>query len=146
MKLEVLVVDDFPVIRDGLRRILADTHDLIVAGEAFDDKSAMQKINERTWSLVILDLSMPGQAGIELIRRIKTVRPQIPILIFSMRHEAYQVIRAIRAGATGYLLKDDDSDLFLSAIRLVANGGSFFSHDLLPFFTPTALSGYPLDG
>jgi len=146
MKLEVLVVDDFPVIRDGLRRILADTHDLIVAGEAFDDKSAMQKINERTWSLVILDLSMPGQAGIELIRRIKTVRPQIPILIFSMHHEAYQVIRAIRAGATGYLLKDDDSDLFLSAIRLVANGGSFFSHDLLPFFTPTALSGYPLDG
>ncbi len=146
MKLEVLVVDDFPFIRDGLRRILADTHDLIVAGEAFDDKSAMQKINERTWSLVILDLSMPGQAGIELIRRIKTVRPQIPILIFSMHHEAYQVIRAIRAGATGYLLKDDDSDLFLSAIRLVANGGSFFSHDLLPFFTPTALSGYPLDG
>jgi len=146
MKLEVLVVDDFPVIRDGLRRILADTHDLIVAGEAFDDKSAMQKINERTWSLVILDLSMPGQAGIELIRRIITVRPKIPILIFSLHHEAYQVIRAIRAGATGYLLKDDDSDLFLSAIRLVANGGSFFSHDLLPFFTPTALSGYPLDG
>ena len=136
MKLEVLVVDDFPVIREGLKRILADSDDLIVAGEAFDAESAMQKIHERAWHLVILDLSMPGQSGVELIHRIKTERPQLPILIFSMHHEAHQFIRSIRAGATGYLLKDDDSEIFLNAIRVVANGGSFFSKDLLPFSMP----------
>jgi len=146
MKLEVLVVDDFPVIRDGLRRILADTDDLIVAGEAFDDVSAMEKIHERAWHLVILDLSMPGQAGVDLIRRIKAAYPQLPILVFSMHYEVHQVVRSIRAGAAGYLLKDDNSDLFLPAIRAVANGGAFFSHELQAFLTSAALTAQPMDG
>lgn len=133
MKLEVLVVDDHAAIRDGLKKILADTDDLIVAGEAGNGNAALEKVRERDWSLVVLDLSMPGQNGLELIRLIKRERPKLPILIFSMHHEEQYAVRAIRAGASGYLSKDGDSELLLPAMRKVAAGGVFVSPQLAEF-------------
>ncbi|MDO8248985.1 MAG: response regulator transcription factor [Rhodoferax sp.] len=130
MKLEVLVVDDHAAIRDGLKKILADTDDLIVAGEAGNGNAALGKVRERDWSLVVLDLSMPGQNGLELIRLIKRERPQLPVLIFSMHPEEQYAVRAIRAGASGYLSKDGDSELLLPAMRKVAAGGMFVSPQL----------------
>jgi len=130
MKFEVLVVDDHAIIRDGLRKILADTNDLIVAGEAGNGNAALEKVRERDWSLVILDLSMPGRNGLELIKLIKSERPKLPILIFSMHPEEQYAVRAIRAGASGYLSKDGDSELLLPAVRKVAAGGVFVSPKL----------------
>ena len=130
MKFEVLVVDDHAIIRDGLKKILADTDDLVVAGEADNGNMALAKIREREWSLVVLDLSMPGRNGLELIKLIKIERPKLPILIFSMHHEEQYAVRAIRAGASGYLSKDSDSELLLPAIRKVAAGGVFVSPKL----------------
>jgi two-component system, NarL family, invasion response regulator UvrY len=127
MKTEVLVADDHAIIRDGLKKILADTDDLIVAGEASNGNMVLDKIRERDWDMIVLDLSMPGRNGIELIKLIKTERPKLPILIFSMHSEEQYAVRAIRAGASGYLSKEDDSDLFLPAIRKVANGGKYIS-------------------
>lgn len=127
MKLEVLVVDDHAIIRDGLKKILADTSDLVVAGEAGNGNAALEKVRERNWSLVVLDISMPGRSGLELIKLIKSERPKLPILIFSMHHEEQYAVRAIRAGASGYLAKDGDSELLLPAIRKVAAGGVFIS-------------------
>jgi two-component system, NarL family, invasion response regulator UvrY len=127
MKTEVLVADDHAIIRDGLKKILADTDDLIVAGEASNGNMVMEKIRERDWDMIVLDLSMPGRNGIELIKLIKSERPKLPILIFSMHSEEQYAVRAIRAGASGYLSKEDDSDLFLPAIRKVANGGKYIS-------------------
>ena len=130
MKFEVLVVDDHAIIRDGLKKILGDTDDLIVAGEAANGNAALEKVRERDWSMVILDLSMPGRNGLELLKMIKAERPRLPILIFSMHHEEQYAVRAIRAGASGYLSKDGDSELLLPAVRKVAAGGVFISAKL----------------
>jgi len=127
MKLEVLVADDHAIIRDGLKKILADTDDLIVAGEAANGSAVLEKVRARDWSLLMLDISMPGRNGLELIKLVKAERPKLPILIFSMHHEEQYAVRAIRAGASGYLSKEGDTDLLLPAIRKVAAGGIFIS-------------------
>jgi DNA-binding NarL/FixJ family response regulator len=127
MKLEVLVADDHAIIRDGLKKILADTDDLVVAGEAANGTAVMEKVRARDWSLLVLDISMPGRNGLELIKLVKAERPKLPILIFSMHHEEQYAVRAIRAGAAGYLSKEGDTDLLLPAMRRVAAGGIFIS-------------------
>jgi len=127
MTFEVLVVDDHSIIRDGLRKILADTDDLIVAGEAANGNAALDKVRERDWDLLILDMSMPGRSGLELLKLIKIERPHLPVLVFSMHQEEQYAVRAIRAGAAGYLSKEGDSELLLPAIRKVVNGGVFIS-------------------
>ena len=127
MKLEVLVADDHAIIRDGLRKILADTDDLVVADEAANGVAVLEKVRARDWSLLVLDISMPGRNGLELIKLVKAERPKLPILIFSMHHEEQYAVRAIRAGAAGYLSKEGDTDLLLPAMRRVAAGGIFIS-------------------
>jgi DNA-binding NarL/FixJ family response regulator len=127
MKIEVLVADDHAIIRDGLKKIIADTDDLVVAGEASNGNAVLEKIRERDWGLLILDLSMPGRNGLELIKLIRTERPRLPVLIFSMHQEEQYAVRAIHAGASGYLSKEGDSELILPAIRKVAAGGVFIS-------------------
>ena len=130
MKFEVLVVDDHAIIREGLRKILSDTDDLVVAGEAGNGNAALERVRERDWGLVVLDLSMPGRNGLELIKLIKNERPRLPILIFSMYQEEQYAVRAIRAGASGYLSKDGDSELLLPALRKLVAGGMFVSSKL----------------
>jgi DNA-binding NarL/FixJ family response regulator len=88
---------------------------------------ALEKVRERDWGLVVLDLSMPGRSGIELIKLIKAEKPKCPVLIFSMHPEEQYAVRALRAGASGYLSKEGDSDLILPALRKVAAGGVYFS-------------------
>ena len=127
MKLEVLVADVHAIIRDGLRKILADTDDLVVADEAANGVAVLEKVRARDWSLLVLDISMPGRNGLELIKLVKAERPKLPILIFSMHHEEQYAVRAIRAGAAGYLSKEGDTDLLLPAMRRVAAGGIFIS-------------------
>jgi len=127
MKIEVLIADDHAIIRDGLKKILADTDDMVVAGEAMNGAVALEKVRERDWGLAVLDLSMPDRSGIELIKLIKAERPKCPVLIFSMHPEEQYAVRALRAGASGYLSKEGDSDLILPALRKVAGGGVYFS-------------------
>jgi DNA-binding NarL/FixJ family response regulator len=127
MKVEVLVADDHAIIRDGLKKILADTHDLVVAGEAANGATVLEQVRTRHWDLLTLDISMPGRNGLELIKLVKAEQPKLPILIFSMHAEEQYAVRAIRAGAAGYLSKEGDSDLLLPAMRKVAAGGMFIS-------------------
>lgn len=134
MKIEVLLADDHAIIRDGLKKILADTDDLVVAGEAGNGNAVLEKIRERDWGLLVLDLSMPGRNGLELIKLIKLERPKLPILIFSMHQEEQYAVRAIRAGAAGYLTKESDSSFLLPAMRKVAAGGVFVSQKVAELF------------
>jgi DNA-binding NarL/FixJ family response regulator len=127
MSLDVLVADDHAIIRDGLKKILADTDDLVVAGEASNGNMALDMVRARDWDLVVLDLSMPGRHGMELIKMIRAEKRRLPILIFSMHQEEQYAVRAIRAGANGYLSKESNSDLLLPAMRKVAAGGAFIS-------------------
>ena len=127
MKIDVLIADDHAIIRDGLKKILSDTDDMLVAGEAVNGHAALDLVRQRNWGLVVLDLSMPGRSGVELIKLIKNERPKCPVLIFSMHPEEQYAVRALRAGASGYLSKEADSDLILPALRKVAAGGVYFS-------------------
>ena len=126
-KLRVLLADDHAIIRDGLKQIVADTHDLVVAGEAANGLEVMQQVRDRNWDVLVLDISMPGRSGMELIHMIKDEKPELPILILSMHHEEQYAVRALKAGALGYLTKESDGDLLITAIRRVANGGVYIS-------------------
>lgn len=124
---KVLVADDHAIIRDGLKKILEDTEDLVVAGEAANGSAVMDQVRACDWDLLVLDLSMPGRSGLDLIRLVKAEKPRLAILIFSMHPEEQYAVRAIRAGASGYLSKESDSDLLLPAMRKVAAGGVYIS-------------------
>lgn len=138
MKIEVLVADDHAIIRDGLRKILADTDDMVVAGEACNGSATLDKVRERDWGLVVLDMSMPGRNGVDLIKLLKAERPKLPILVFSMHQEEQYAVRTIRAGASGYLSKEGDSDMLLPAMRKVAGGGVFVSQKVAELFVSDA--------
>jgi DNA-binding NarL/FixJ family response regulator len=127
MTIEVLVADDHAIIRDGLKKILAETSDMVVAGEAANAMAVLEQVRARDWNLLVLDMSMPGRSGLDLIKLVKAVRPRLPVLVFSMHQEEQYAVRAIRAGASGYLSKEGDSDLILPAMRKVASGGVFVS-------------------
>ena len=127
MKIDVLIADDHAIIRDGLKKILADTDDLEVTGEAANGNDALDLVRGRDWGLAVLDISMPGRSGLDLIKLVKAERPRLPVLVFSMHPEEQYAVRAIRAGASGYLSKEGDMDLLLPAMRKVAGGGVFVS-------------------
>lgn len=126
-KISVLLADDHRIIRDGLRQILADTDDMVVLGEAANGIEVMQLVREKEWGILVLDISMPGRSGLDLIRMIKDEKPSLPILVLSMHHEDQYAVRAIHAGASGYVTKESDSDLLVAAMRRVAAGGVYIS-------------------
>ncbi|MCQ8129127.1 response regulator [Methylomonas rivi] len=125
--IKVLLVDDHTILRDGLKQILADTDDIQAVDEAADGHEAIRKIQALALDAVIMDMSMPGRSGLELLKQIKLEKPKLPVLILSMHSEEQYAVRAYRAGAAGYLTKDSASTLLVSAIRKVANGGIFIS-------------------
>jgi len=126
-KYKVLLADDHAIIRDGLKQILADTEDLVVAGEAANGIEVLHLVRQKKWDVLVLDISMPGRNGLDLIHLVKDEQPELPILIFSMHHEEQYAVRALHAGASGYITKESDSDLLVAAIRRVAAGGVHIS-------------------
>jgi DNA-binding NarL/FixJ family response regulator len=129
-KIEVLIADDHTIIRDGLKQILADTGDIVVAGEAANGHAALEQVRARDWDVLVLDLSMPGKNGLDLIKQIKADKPALPILILSMHSEEQYAMRTLRAGASGYLNKESDSELLVAVIRKIAGGGIYVSAQL----------------
>lgn len=128
--IRVLLADDHAIIRDGVKQILADTDDLVVAGEAGNGAEVLKLVTEQDWDLLVLDISMPGKNGLELIKLIRYDKPRLPILIFSMHQEEQYALRALRAGASGYLTKESDGEVLIAAIRKVAAGGVHVSEKL----------------
>jgi two-component system invasion response regulator UvrY len=121
--IRVLLVDDHAIIRDGVKQILADTDDLVVAGEAANGIALLKMVAEQQWDVLVLDISMPGKNGLELIKLIRKDKSCPPILIFSMHQEEQYALRALHAGASGYLTKESDGEVLIAAIRKVAAGG-----------------------
>lgn len=128
--IRILIADDHTLMREGLKQILATAGDMLVAGEASDGFQTLARVREGEWDLLLLDMSMPGRSGIELIKQIKSEKPKLPILVLSMHKEDEYAVRSIRAGASGYVCKDSASQQLLSAIRSVAKGGRFISADV----------------
>jgi DNA-binding NarL/FixJ family response regulator len=125
--IRLLVADDHTLVREGLKQILAAAPDLLVADEAVDGDQALAKVRANEFDLVLLDMSMPGLSGIELIKRLKLEKPKLPILVLSMHGEQQYAARAYKAGASGYLTKDSASAQLVSAIRKIAAGGVYIS-------------------
>ena len=121
--IRVLIADDHTLVREGLRQLLDGTPDIRVAGEAVNGDEALALVKENDYDLAVLDMSMPGIAGLELIKRIRLEKPRLRLLVLSMHGEAQYAARALKAGASGYLTKDSASAQLVGAIRKVAGGG-----------------------
>jgi DNA-binding NarL/FixJ family response regulator len=126
--IRVLLVDDHNLVREGLRQLLAATADIRVEAEAANGEEALALVRGNgIFDLAVLDMSMPGLSGIELIRRLRADKPQLRLLVLSMHGEEQYAARALKAGAAGYLTKDSASALLVGAIRKVAGGGVHIS-------------------
>lgn len=125
--IRIVVADDHTIVREGLKQILAAAGDLEVVGEAQDGFEVIQRVRELEFDLLLLDMSMPGKSGIELIKLVRAEKPKLRILVLSMHEEHQYAVRAIRAGAAGYLTKESASRQLVEAIRKVAGGGAFIS-------------------
>jgi two-component system invasion response regulator UvrY len=125
--IRVLLADDHAVVRAGLREILADTGDIVVAGEATNGQEVLAQVRGQEFDVAVLDMSMPGRSGIELIKLVKDEKPRLRILILSMHSEQQYAVRAVKAGASGYLTKESAADELVAAIRRIAAGGAYVS-------------------
>jgi len=123
--IRVLLADDHHVVRAGLRELLSGTGDITVAGEATNGHEVLERIRDADYDVAVLDMSMPGRSGIELIRLVKAERPKLRILMLSMHSEEQWAVRALRAGASGYLTKETAPDELIAAIRRIASGGAY---------------------
>lgn len=123
--IRVLLADDHKIVRAGLKELLSETGDIAVAGEANDGTEALARIREGEYDVAVLDMSMPGRSGIDLIRQVKQEKPRLPILVLSMHSEEQYAVRALKAGASGYLTKESAADQLVTAIRRIAAGGAF---------------------
>jgi len=125
--IRVLIADDHAILRAGLKHLLSEYSDIAVAGEAGNGQEVLVKIRTEPWDALLLDMTMPGKSGIELIKQIKLIAPKLPVLILSMHKEDLYAVRALRAGAAGYLCKDNAEDQLAQALRKVAAGGLYIT-------------------
>jgi len=128
--IRVLVADDHPLLRTALKQVLSAEPDLTVAGEAEDSEQVLQKIGEESWDVVILDLAMPGRGGMEVLRELRRLKPHLPVLVLSMYAEDQFAVRAIKAGASGYLSKNSAADEVIRAVRKILTGKKYVSPSL----------------
>jgi two-component system invasion response regulator UvrY len=125
--INVLIADDHAILRGGLKEILVKELEGVVCGEAMDAQEVLAQVQNHNWDLVILDVTMPGRSGLDVLRELKVVRPKLPVLILSMHPEDQYGRRMLRAGASGYLEKENAPEELIKAIRKVLAGGRYVS-------------------
>ena len=128
--IRVLIADDHEIVREGLKQILTTTKSITVTGEAVDGLEALGKIRQDDYDVIVLDISMPGRSGLEILKQIKTEKPDLPVLILSMYSEEQYAIRAIKSGAAGYLTKETVKHELIQAIQDIASGRRYITSTL----------------
>ena len=123
----LLVVDDHEIVRAGIKQLLSDQGEFIVAGEAASGDEAVKMVREANWDVVLLDISMPDMDGIAALTLIRRIKPDLPVLILTMHPEDHFAVNLLRAGANGYLCKDCSAEMLVGAIKTVASGRRFIS-------------------
>ncbi len=127
----ILIVDDHPLIVKGLKQMINEEKDLTVCGEASDVNSAMKKVSDLAPHAVIVDISLKSSSGIDLIKAIKARYPEIPSLVYSMHDESVFAERVLKAGAKGFVMKDQPADVLLNAIRKILAGNMYFNDSII---------------
>jgi len=125
--IKIFVADDHAIVRQGLKQIVADTHDIIVAGEASDGHEVLDKVLKNNYDVVLLDITMPGRSGLDILSELKSRKSELPVLVLSIHPEEQYAVRALKAGAAGYLTKESASEELVAAIRKVSLGGKYVS-------------------
>jgi two-component system invasion response regulator UvrY len=129
-KHKLLVADDHAIVRKGIIQVLQDSPDLLVQGEAASGAEVLERVRAEDWDGVVMDLSMPGTSGLDLIKQLRALRPRLPILVLSVHPEDQYALRVLKAGAGGYLTKESVPDELVRAIRKVCAGGRYVSAEL----------------
>jgi DNA-binding NarL/FixJ family response regulator len=128
--MRILIADDHAVVRRGLRQILAEAFKRAVFGEATNAQEALDLVWSEPWNAVILDLTMPGRSGLDILKEIKRARPKLPVLILSMHPEDQFAVRLLKAGASGYMTKESAPEELVGAVNKVVAGGRYVSAPL----------------
>ena len=139
--IRLVIADDHAIVREGLKRIVSEAQDLRLVAEAADGTEVMQRVRELEFDVLVLDLSMPGRSGMELIKLVKAERPRLRILILSMHQELQYAVRAIKSGASGYLTKESAPAQLEQAIRKIAAGGAYISAEVAEQLALGAMPG-----
>jgi len=125
--IKILIADDHQLIREGLKKILKEEHDMSVVGEGGNADEVFKLVRESDLDVVLLDISMPGRSGLEVLKELKHTHPKLPVLMLSMHPEDRFAVRSLKAGASGYITKESAGEELVSAIRKVVGGGKYIS-------------------
>jgi DNA-binding NarL/FixJ family response regulator len=125
--IKILIADDHSIVREGLKQILAETSDMKVVDEAINGQEVLDKVLKNDYDLIVLDISMPGRDGLDILKQLKSDRPKLPVLVLSMYPEEQYALRVLRAGASGYLTKESAPEELIKAIKKVSTGKKYIS-------------------
>ncbi|MBN1840740.1 MAG: response regulator transcription factor [Deltaproteobacteria bacterium] len=128
--IKILIADDHAIVRQGLKQIFEGNPDMVMADEASNGQEVLDKVWKNDYDMVLLDISMPGTRGLDILKQLRTQRPGLPVLILTMHSEEQYAVRALRAGASGYLTKESLPDELITAVRKVSRGGRYVSASL----------------
>jgi len=128
--IKILIADDHPVVRKGLKEIIEEIPDMAVRGEASNGQEALEKVRKGDFDIVVLDISMPGRSGLDILKQLKDEKPELSVLVLSMYPEEQYAVRVLRAGASGYLTKESAPEELIAAIRKASKGGKYISSSL----------------
>ncbi len=128
--IKILIADDHPVVRKGLKEIIEVTPDMMVGDEASNGREALEKIRKSDFDVVLLDISMPGRSGLDILKELKSEKPELSVLILSMHPEEQYAVRVLKAGASGYLTKESAPKELIAAIRKASKGRKYVSSSL----------------
>jgi DNA-binding NarL/FixJ family response regulator len=125
--IRVLIVDDHDIVREGVKQIVSETSDIVVGGEARTGAEAVEAVRRESWDAVVLDLNLPDRLGLDVLAQIRSIAPQLPVLILSMHQQVSYAARLLKAGAAGYVSKDSAREHLVVALRKIARGERFLT-------------------
>jgi two-component system, NarL family, invasion response regulator UvrY len=128
--IRILIADDHPIVRMGLKQVIAETSDMSVVDEATDGQQVLDKVSNNNFDVVLLDITMPGSSGFDILKKLKNIRSKLPVLVLSIHPESQYGLRMLQVGASGYLTKDRAPNELIDAIRKVARGGKYITSSL----------------